>query len=102
MERERRESASVYNRFSGHAGTERSWLEIGSRHHVHPPCVADLVAVDDVADVGDATRFARPDFLSTETRWTRWKTFSDLEVPDNEGERRHGKSRASFGRIDPR
>ena len=77
-------------------------LEIRSRHHVHSPRVADLVAVDDLADVADATRFARPDFLPTETRWTRWKTFSYLEVPDNEGERWHRKSRASFGRIDPR
>ena len=64
-----------------------AWLEIRSRHNVHSACAADLAAADDLAHDGDATRLARPDFLSTETRWTRWKAFSYLEVPDNEGER---------------
>jgi len=54
---------------------------------MHSACAADLAAADDLAHDGDATRLARPDFLSTETRWTRWKAFSYLEVPDNEGER---------------
>src|SRR4029077_3379372 len=69
---------------------------------MHSPCAADLVAADDLAHAGDATRFARTDFLPTETRWIGWKTFSYLEVPNNEVECRDTKSRAPFRRIDPR
>jgi hypothetical protein len=69
---------------------------------MHSARTAYLVAADDLAHAGDAARFARTDFLPTETRWIRWKTFLYLEVPNNEGERRDTKSRAPFRRIDPR
>ena len=61
-------------------------LEIRSRYLVHFACAADLVAADDFAHAGDATCFARTDFLPTETRRITRKTFFYLEVPDNEGE----------------
>jgi len=64
-----------------------TWLEIGSRRHVYSPRAADLVAIDDLAHGGDATRFTGTDFLPAEARWIRWKTFSYLEVSNNEGER---------------
>ena len=52
---------------------------------LHSARATDLVAADDLAHAGDAFRLAGTDFLPTETRWTWWKTFSYLEVPNHEG-----------------
>ena len=60
-------------------------LEIRSRYHVHSPCAADLVAVDDFARARDANRFAWFDLLPARARRSWRKTFFHLEVQNDAG-----------------
>ena len=62
-------------------------LEICSRYHVHSAWAADLVAVDDFAHAGDATRLAGACFLPAKARWLGRAAVHDLEIPNHEGER---------------
>jgi len=54
---------------------------------MHSPGATALVAADDLTYDRDASRFARTDFLPTETRGSWGKTFFYLEISNNEGER---------------
>lgn len=61
--------------------------EIRSRHHVHFPCAAGLVAADDFAHAGDANHFAWSDLLPPEARRSWRQAFLNLEVQNDAGER---------------
>ena len=64
-----------------------AWLEIRSRYCLYSAFSAGLAAADDFAHAGDATRFARPNFLPPKACRSWGKTFFYLEVPNNEAER---------------
>ena len=61
-------------------------LEICSGYYVHSACAADLVAADDSAYAGNATRLAGSNLLPPKACRPWRKTFFYLEVPHNEGQ----------------
>src|ERR1044071_4762036 len=75
-------------------------LEICSRYHVHSACAADLVAADDSAYAGNATRLAGSDLLPAGAHRSWRQAFLNLEVQDHEGECRDTNSRTLLPSID--
>lgn len=63
-------------------------MEIYARCGVHRYFGSPVASSDSSADVSDATFLAGPDLLPTASRRFGRQTFPNLEIPDDEGERR--------------